>query len=60
MDFMKNVIASAQAGHDAAVRLLRKICSQAAEDAPANDLIAIAQYIFHLGEAAHQDDTIRN
>ena len=60
VEFLKNVIASAQTGSEGAVILLRQICVAAAEAAPVYDLIAIGQCLCHLGVEASRSELGRN
>lgn len=48
IEFLKNVIASAQRGDEGAILTLRRICSAVAEKAPVPDLIRIGQFIINL------------
>lgn len=60
IEFLKNLIESAQAGYEGAVPLLRRICVSAAESAPVYDLIAIGQCLCHLGIEASRSQVERN
>jgi hypothetical protein len=60
MSFLKNVIASARTGNDAAVTLLRAVCRKAADAAPAGDLLAMAQFLYDIRHDAARDCTSRN
>jgi hypothetical protein len=60
IEFLKNLIGSAQTGNEAAIVLLRKICSSAMEQAPANDLITMAQCLYHVGIEATRAEARRN
>jgi Holliday junction resolvase len=60
VEFLKNLIESAQTGNEGAVAMLRRICCSAASQAPNPDLIAIAQCLYHLGIEATQSKNSRN
>lgn len=60
VEHLKNLIASAQAGHADAIASLRRICVAAAQEAPVYDLIAIGQCLCHLGAEATQTEAGRN
>lgn len=60
VEFLKNVIDSAQTGNEAAVKLLRQVCVSAAEQAPEYDLIAIGRCLYHLGVEAGRATAERN
>lgn len=60
VEFLKNVIDSAQTGNGAAVELLRQVCVSAAEQAPEYDLIAIGRCLYHLGVEAGRATAERN
>lgn len=60
IEFLKNLIASAQTGSDGAITMLRRICISAAEQAPVYDLIAIGQCLCHLGIEASRAESGRN
>jgi hypothetical protein len=60
VEFLKNLVTSAQAGSDGAVTMLRQICVAAAEAAPVYDLIAIGQCLCHLGVEASRSELGRN
>ncbi len=52
VEFLINLIASVQAGHDGAEAMLREICQNAAKAAPVNDLITIAQCLCTISYAS--------
>jgi hypothetical protein len=54
MEFLRNLIASASDGNDAAIDLLRDVCRGAADRAPAVDLLQIAQFLYDLRSEAAQ------
>jgi hypothetical protein len=60
LEFLSNLIGSAQTGNDGAISLLRQICSSAAERAPAPDLIALAQFLYRLGIETEKNEASRN
>jgi hypothetical protein len=60
MEFLQNLIHSAQTGNEGAVTLLRRICASAAERAPVHDLIAMAQCFCHIGIEATRIEMGRN
>jgi hypothetical protein len=60
VEFLKNLIASAQTGSEGAITMLRSICVAAAEKAPTPDLILIGQFLVHLGIDATQRANSQN
>lgn len=60
LEFLKNIIASAQTGNEAAIRLLRNICFAAMEKAPMSDLIVIANCLYHVGIEAERIQIRKN
>jgi hypothetical protein len=61
LQFLKNLIASAQIpDNEAAVKLLRQICSKAVDAAPVADLITIGQCLMHVGRDAERIEAGRN
>lgn len=60
MAFLRNVIQTAKNGNPAALRLLRSVCRIAAEKAPDDDLLLIAQGLLDIRSIAAQRDIERN
>lgn len=60
LEFLNDLIASAQTGNEGAITLLRQICVLAAERAPVYDLVAIGQCLCHLGIEASRSQTDGN
>lgn len=52
MEFLQNLIESAKAGTPEAIDLLRDVVRRAADSAPADDLIQIAQGLYDMRAAA--------
>jgi hypothetical protein len=60
LGFLTNVIESSENGNEAAIEVLRTICTEAATKAPVYDLIAIGKCIAHLGKEAAESNLRRN
>lgn len=60
LEFLSNVIATAESGEGAAIEVLRNICVEAAEKAPVYDLIALGKCLAHLGAEAAESNLRRN
>jgi hypothetical protein len=60
LEFLKNLIASAQTGREGAITLLRQICETAVQDAPPHALITVAQCLYHIGVEASRAESGRN
>jgi hypothetical protein len=60
IEFLKNLIQSAQKGDEGAITVLRRICVSAAEKAPVHDLITIGRCLVHIGVEATRTETGRN
>lgn len=53
MQYLANLIKSAQLGSEGSTKVLRVICQKAADAAPADDVIRMAQFLLDLrAEAA--------
>jgi len=55
VQFLGNLINSAQAGNDGAVKMLREICEIAMTRAPSGDLLRIARCLYEIGIEASGD-----
>lgn len=55
LQHLRNIIDSAKNNYT--VSLLRKIIKQAADDAPKEDVIRIAEFIYRRGVEMHQQET---
>lgn len=60
MDFLRNVITTAKAGNPAAIRLLRSVCRTAADKAPDDDLLTMAQWLYDIRREAATRSVERN
>jgi hypothetical protein len=62
MDFLARMIEMAKEGPDGedAIPVLRDICRMAADEAPPNDLIRMAQFLYGIRAEAAQRDAERN
>jgi hypothetical protein len=60
VQFLGNLINSAKTGNEAAVTLLRQLCSIASNDAPADDLITLSECLYHIGVEADRRSAERN
>lgn len=60
IEFLGNVIASARAGREGAITLLREICQEAVKAAPPHDLITMADCLYHIGKEATRTEIGRN
>jgi hypothetical protein len=60
MKFLSNLIDAAKRGRKESVQVLRVICRTAADDAPADDLIRMAQFLYDLRLEAARLDAERN
>ncbi len=60
MEFLKGLIDSAQSGNEGAIAALRRICANAAQQAPATDLITLAQCFLRIGIEATHTEAMRN
>ena len=60
MDFLRNVIKTAKSGNPAAIRLLRTVCRTAADSAPDDDLLTMAQGLYDIRRVAATRSAERN
>lgn len=60
MMMLRDLIGSAKNGNKDALDLLRTIVATAATHAPVQDLIGIAEYVYHLGVEADRVEKERN
>jgi hypothetical protein len=60
VEFLKNLIATAQTGNEGAIALLRQVCQSAAEKAPLHDLLTMGECLYHIGVEACRTQIGRN